>query len=429
MIHTQILDEAGEWFVMMRDGGGDAAARAQFAEWLCKSPEHIRAYLELTSIWAEAASVDAERKLDAETLIARARAESNIVALGDIGFTHRPAGAEQHQSAAGLVAKQKLSSEEGGDARSIEATASSAIDLGEESFTVPLREKVSLRRASTRMSHHRRLLAASVAIAAIAGGAWWQMSRPPIYTTGIGEQRSITLADGSRVELNTRSRLRIRFSESERFVDLLEGQGMFQVSKDPERPFIVCSSDACVRAVGTQFDVYRTRSGTVVTVLEGKVEVRTAASRSFSLAEYLAEYPAAEPRISTPFPLAREGLGERVRELQPALRGAVAEVTAGEQVIVAADQITRPPTANITAATAWTQMQLVFDSASLADVAHEFNRHNRRQLVILDAQLESFLISGVFSSTDPSSLLRFLEEQPHFFVEETETEIRISRRE
>lgn len=425
MIHTQILDEAAEWFVMMRDGGGDAAARAQFTEWLCKSPEHVRAYLELTSIWAEAASVDAERKLDVQTLIERARAEGNVVALGDIGPTHWPSDAEQDRSAAGAVAQQKLSSEEASDARSSVATASSVVDLSDESPPLPPRERVRVRRASTRRSHHRQLLAASVAIAAIAGAAWWQTSRPPTYTTGIGEQRSITLADGSRVELNARSRLRIRFSESERFVDLVEGQGMFRVAKDPERPFIVRSSDALVRAVSTQFDVYRKPSGTVVTVLEGRVEVRTAASRSFSLAEH----PTAEPRASAPSPLAGEGSGEGARALQPASRIAVAELTAGEQVIVAADQITRPPTANIAAATAWTQRQLVFDSASLADVAHEFNRHNRRQLVIRDAQLEAFLISGVFSSTDPSSLLRFLEEQPDFFVQETETEIRISRRE
>lgn len=428
MIHTQILDEAGQWFVMMRDGDGDgdggvgAAAREQFTEWLCKSPEHVRAYLELTAIWAEAASVDAERKLDAKSLIARARAEGNVVALGNVGFTP---GTQQNLCSAGLGAQQRLPSEEGSGPRSIETTASSAIDLGNESSTIHWRGNVRVSGASTRMSrYHHGFLAASV-ICTIVGGAWWQLSRPPIYTTGIGDQRSITLEDGSRVELNARSRVRIRFSDTERYVDLLEGQGMFQVSRDPQRPFIVHSSDVRVRAVGTQFDVYLKPTGTLVTVLEGKVEVRTAASPSFSSAQDLA----VEPRVETSYPRAGVDRAEKTREVQPTLRGLVAELTAGEQVIVAADQITRPPTANVTAATGWTNGQLVFDSASLEDVAHEFNRHNRRQLVIRDAQLKTFLISGVFSSTDPSSLLRFLEEQPYFTVKEMETEIQISRRE
>lgn len=421
MIHKQILDEAGDWFVMMRDGGGDAAVRAEFADWLRKSPEHVRAYLELTSIWAEVAGVDAERTLNAQTLIARARGKGNVVAFGEIRVLHQASGVEQNRSAASEFAKQQLSSEAGTDARSLEAR--SVVDPGNELSIVQLRNKTSVRKSSTRMSQHRHLFAASVAVAAMAGGAWWQMSRPLVYATGIGEQRSITLTDGSRVELNARSRLRIRFSESERFVDLLEGQGMFQVSRDPERPFIVRSSDTHVRAVGTQFDVYRKPSGTVVTVLEGKVEVRTTASPSFSLSED----SSAEPRASTP-PVAGEGRTEK-GESQRSLRRAVTELTAGEQVIIAADQIIRPPTVNITAATAWTHRRLVFDSASLAEVAHEFNRHNQRQLVIRDPRLESFLISGVFSSTNPSSLLRFLEQQPNFSIEETETEIRISRRE
>ncbi len=102
---------------------------------------------------------------------------------------------------------------------------------------------------------------------------WWQANRYPLYSTDIGERRSITLADGSTVDLNARSKLRIEFSSAERRVELLDGQALFQVAKDKQRPFIVHSGDATVRAVGTQFDVYRKDSGTTITVLEGRVAV------------------------------------------------------------------------------------------------------------------------------------------------------------
>jgi transmembrane sensor len=224
--------------------------------------------------------------------------------------------------------------------------------------------------------------AASVLIACIAGAMlWWQSEREPAFSTDVGEQRSIALADGSTVELNSRSRIRVRFTSAERVIDLLEGQALFQVASNPNRPFIVHSGAAQVRAVGTQFDVYRTASGTIVTVLEGRVAV----------------------------------LGSRSLEL-----------AAGEQVTMTADAIRRPKVADVAAATAWRQRELVFNSTPLGQVAEEFNRYNKRRLTIGDSGLSDFHITGVFSSTDPTSLLRFLRLQPGIRVHESEDEIRIS---
>jgi transmembrane sensor len=84
--------------------------------------------------------------------------------------------------------------------------------------------------------------------------------------------------------------------------------------------------------------------------------------------------------------------------------------------------------ANLAAATAWTQHQLVFESATLADVAEEINRYNARQLVIDDAGLNDFHISGVFSSTDPASLVRFLRTRRDIIVNESGDVIHVNRR-
>jgi transmembrane sensor len=356
-MNSQIVDEAAQWFVTLRDGGGDAAQRARFAQWLLESPAHVRTYLELTSIWAEAASVDPERRLSVQALLTRARADANVV------------------------------------------------ELDERPSAVPPR-----RRAPARVRFTRRYgIAASLAAVAIAAVSGWALTRSTVYTTGIGEQRSIALPDGSRVELNARSRLRVRFSRAERTIDLVEGQGLFTVAKEPRRPFIVRSGDTRVRAVGTEFDIYRKPSGTVVTVVEGRVEIGTA----IAAAALPAEAGAAGPP---------ERHGD-----SPA-RDRTIQLAAGEQATVAAHAIARVARPDIEAATAWTQRQLVFDSAALVDVAAEFNRYNFKRLVIRDAELDSFPISGVFSSADPDSLVQFLREQPEIAIEQTDTEVTLSRK-
>src|SRR6266446_1713414 len=101
-------------------------------------------------------------------------------------------------------------------------------------------------------------------------------------------------------------------------------------------------------------------------------------------------------------------------------------VTSGEQVTVTATATPRPTRVNLAAATAWTQRRLVFDASTLADVVEQFNRYNAHRLVIRDATLESFPISASFSSTDPGSLVRFLQAQPGIKVVERDDETQIS---
>jgi transmembrane sensor len=245
--------------------------------------------------------------------------------------------------------------------------------------------------------------AASVLVT-VAGGllAWQQFVRAPSYATDIGEQRSIRLADDSTLELNARSRVRIRYSETERGVELIEGQVLARVAKEAARPFIIRSGDAEVRAVGTVFDVYRRVSGTTVTVVEGTVAVSAMGGK-------------ADPRPDG---------GATDRRMQ----AANLLVHAGEQVRMTHLGQVEPMKADVATATAWTQRQLVFQRATLTEVVEEFNRYNPRQMVILDSALADTRISGVFSSTDPTSLLLFVRSLPEFKVEETATEIRITRK-
>ena len=96
-----------------------------------------------------------------------------------------------------------------------------------------------------------------------------------LFATGVGETRPVALADGSRILLDTRSRLRVDFTAGARDVELLEGQAHFEVAKDTHRPFRVRTRSAEVVAVGTMFDVATLPARTTVTLIEGRVNVRT----------------------------------------------------------------------------------------------------------------------------------------------------------
>lgn len=234
-MNSQIQEEAAQWLVDFRFDEPDAVAREQFAAWLRTSPEHVRAYLELCSLWEDAARYDSEGSIDIESLIALTRANTNVVAL-EPDFAFNRARPEQ------------------------EAAGSGAPEPGPAAKAFP-----------------RRLRVAAAAAAAVffAGlvGVWVAFYSDPTYATDVGEFRSIRLADGSNVKLNATSRIQVHFSDGERVVRLLSGQALFQVAHNKSRPFIVICADARVRAVGTEFDVNRSNAKTIVTVLEGRVAV------------------------------------------------------------------------------------------------------------------------------------------------------------
>lgn len=342
-LNRQIVEEAAEWFVEMNEGEADSAARQRFHAWLTLSPEHVRAYLELLPLWEEGTGL-ASAARDPAALIEWARTGTNVVSLAPSETT--PAS----------VARPNVGTVESGRNRRVRGPLAYAT-------------------------------AASILLVAAALFVWMQMFRG-VYDAAVGEQRVISLDDGSQVELNARSRIRVRFDERERSVELIRGQALFRVAKDHARPFVVHSGEAAVRAVGTQFDVYRKKTSTIVTVVEGSVAVA--------------------PKKAT----------------DPAHKLAI--LTAGQQVTVTPTALPEPRLADIALATAWTQQRLAFSRASLAEVAEEFNRYNKRQLVIADPSLESFRISGNFPSADPAPLLSFLRVQPGIRVTETGGEIEIA---
>jgi transmembrane sensor len=328
--NSQILDEASVWFVELNEAQSDGQLRAQFAQWLRRSPEHVHAYLEISALWEDARLLERTRRDSMSGLVALARSEPDVARLA-MRSAREP--------------------------------------------------KVVQRRSRRKLAAAAVIAGLSVAAAVLA---WLQVPASASYAADVGERRSIVLADGSTVDLNSRSRVRVRYTEAERFVDLVEGQALFHVAKDAARPFIVRSGATRVRAVGTAFDVYQRRSGTVVTVVEGKVDISGR------------------------------------RDSQRAI--------AGERVIAKAESIAKPERADIPAATAWIQRKLIFDSTPLPEVIDELNRYSTRPLVLGDERLKEFHVSGVFSSTSPDGFVQFLRRRFDVEIIESDGEIRIEPR-
>ncbi len=218
-------------------------------------------------------------------------------------------------------------------------------------------------------------------LAFLVGGsrATLEFFLPNQYGTVVGEQRAIELNDGSVIHLNTQSKVRVAFSPEARDVYLNEGQAIFKVKHDATRPFRVHVGEAVIQAIGTQFDVRRLADRTNVAVIDGLVQI------------------IARP-VEDPNPVTLAHLPERTR------------IPAGEEASIVADgQITPHLAVDAVEVNAWQQRRLIFRKNTLAEIAAEFNRYNRKpQLRVEGEALQAKRFSGVFDADDPESLLMYL---------------------
>lgn len=236
-----------------------------------------------------------------------------------------------------------------------------------------LRHLAPLDPPSPEKPNRRLLLLGSAAAAAIVAGA---IVLPRIlnirggrYETGIGERNTITLADGSTVELNASAVLRVNYSEDERRLYLEDGEAFFDVKANPERPFIVETRFGQVRVLGTSFVVRIGQNGARATVLHGTVEgiarggdapVVATASQEISFT----------PAGTTGEPIAAPTLERRV---------------------------------------AWRQGMLAFDGETLREATLEISRQTGVKFEFADPSLAELQIGGYVSATDLHGFLQLLE--------------------
>lgn len=225
-------------------------------------------------------------------------------------------------------------------------------------------------------THRRRSLlaryavAAGVAAVALGLGLFSGLNHPATYTaefsTALGERRHVALPDGSVIDLNSRSRVQVRYEQDRRGIELTEGEAMFSVEHDSSRPFVVEAGSGKVTVTGTRFDVRRDLSQTRVAVEQGTVKVQGQGPDVVSLTA---------------------GLGTQIN---------------------AQGQVAAAYTVNPAELTAWRSGKLVFNNASLSEVAAEVSRYRDKPLTVANDNVGHLRLTSVFKSDNTDALLKAL---------------------
>ncbi|MEZ0472921.1 FecR family protein [Luteimonas salinilitoris] len=214
---------------------------------------------------------------------------------------------------------------------------------------------------ATRRPRWRPVLAALV-LGAVGLGAFLLLPRAPDYATGIGEQRIVRLSDGTRLSMNADSAVEVNYGRRERTVRLAHGEALFEVVRDPQRPFVVVAGERKVIALGTSF-VVRSEPGRLdVTLLEGKVRVASAQAPG----------------------VAREPQGGAITLLP------------GQRLRVRADRSETLDTQRAETATAWRRGEVILDDTPLDEAMAEMNRYDQRPLALDDPTLGRLPVSGIY---------------------------------
>lgn len=339
-----MLEEAAIWQARLRDANPGTAeerrVRADFSQWLLADTRHRQAFAEMESLWG-ALQTPVEQLLAEQQVAERSIAyEAETDTSFDVRASAASGRAEKH--------------------RSSRAT-----------FTLPMKSLAT---------------AACLVLAIFATVGWqqdWMTQWQSDYISAVGEQLPIQPDDGSRITLNTDSALDMDYSARERRVTLLKGEAWFNVASTDKRPFIVSTEAGAVRVTGTQFNVRLDGDTAIVSLDEGRVELRLPGTQ-----EQGAQNKGAESSGTS---------DEQPFVLEP-----------GQQAVLFGNRISAPEPFDRTAVTAWLRGQFVFYNTPLAEVVDTLNRYRHGRIVVTSRELNSLKVSGIFSTEDPDAALEVI---------------------
>jgi ferric-dicitrate binding protein FerR (iron transport regulator) len=399
--------EAADWFARLQAGEMERAERQQFVEWLRESYIHVTEMLRIAQIHGELKQFEHWARISTGPKTA----DENVVQLP------------------------------------------SAPDDNPPQMTGEGRRPRSRKGESLQRPPLMFFAVAATVVLTVATAMVLPKIRGQVIETERGERRQVVLSDGSLLQVDPETRLRVKFADKVRQVFLEHGRALFHVAKNAHRPFLVQANGTTVRAVGTAFGVEEQARGVIVTVAEGKVAV--IASTSFQSPLYphpnhstsqgegapLERMRNANSSPSVPLqqlekagPAKREGEGASAspsdregRDSSPGVQppspttgegrgtgGGTGEgtlfLTADQQVMVpsggAAEAVREVDSHR---ALAWAEGRLIFKNDELGKVIAEFNRYNRVQLIVADPTLAAKPVSGVFNAADPEAFIAFLQ--------------------
>jgi transmembrane sensor len=248
-------------------------------------------------------------------------------------------------------------------------TAPEVLELRQQALT-RLRRTSAGRWGSKKL--RARVAAAAAALVLFGGSALYLALRPATdYETAIGERRIVALPDGSRISMDSDTKVRVVYYKTGRSITLDRGRSRFDVAHDPSRPFTVTAGAETVVAVGTTFDVEKLPSTVLITLIQGQVVIKDTSPASGSSKS---ENPAS------------------------------VSLKVGEQFVVAKNVRPAVVTADLRIAAAWEAGHLVFRDEPLGDAVLRVNRYTDRPVVI-DPSIAEIRISGVFNAGDIGSFV------------------------
>ncbi|WP_323846789.1 FecR family protein [Microbulbifer magnicolonia] len=315
------LDQACAWIARLRSDSVGATDRREFAAWLAESAGNRRAFDAMTELW------------------------------GDLGaLAHMPIDELFPESRPSANSSTPLSQ------RDIRASTDSAAVAGGWNFAQWLMGG--------------GLAAACLVVTLWVGNQWLsgREFREQTFITQVGETRTVTLADGSQVQLNTNSELRVAFSREERRTQLLRGEAYFDVARQTARPFTVAAGKANIRVLGTEFNVERNPESTRVSVTGGVVAVSES-------------------------------------ESAPGLQPESIKLVKNQKVSVSSGGLSEVSRTSADEALDWTRGVLVFEQTPLAEALEELNRYLKVPAAA-DPSVRDQLLSGTFELSDPDNTLK-----------------------
>ena len=317
------LDQACAWIARLRSDALTSADRQAFSQWMAESGENRLAFEEMSNLWGDLGALAhmPVEQLFPESLPSKGQysAPSN---------TQRPAQPKRDNTtvATGWNLPQWLM---GGG-----------------------------------------LVAACLVVTLWVGNQWvgGGDQREQVYVTQVGETRTITLADGSQVRLNTNSELHVSFSREERRTELLRGEAFFDVARQTARPFTVAAGKANIRVLGTEFNVERNEDNTRVSVTGGTVAVSEA-------------------------------------QVASGLQPESVKLTRNQKVSVSSGGLSKVGHTSAEEALDWTRGVLVFENTSLVEALEELNRYLRVPANAAPS-VQDRTLSGTFELSDPENTLK-----------------------
>ena len=220
---------------------------------------------------------------------------------------------------------------------------------------------------SSRFNRWAPSLAASLILVAAGAVYYW---RDSVLETGVGQRQTRLLRDGTRVVLNTDTRIEVNYDQHLRRVRLIRGEAWFNVSKHPTWPFIVSVGDQEVRALGTSFIVRRDAQDLSVTLVDGQVSIAPSARNE--------DAPPQAPQILAP----------------------------GQRLVISRHHELAVDRPELSRVTAWERGQVEFAETPLEDAVTEMNRYTTSHITVPDAEVAQLRIGGVFHAGDSDEFIK-----------------------